>query len=141
MGIRTDHGFTGSHQTLFRQQGVFNSHLAHIVIVVDIKLSCKGPALLALRCRLDVLIGCEMVHDQRNLTLIKYLIKASCFKLIDRHRRSDVVAQHQIQLCLDQLPRADLLQTGMAGKNLLCHRHSHEKYPLPLLSPQLRTSY
>ena len=40
-------------------------------------------------------------------------------------KAGDIVAQHQIQLCLDQLSCLYLLKTRCTGKYLLCHCHSH----------------
>ena len=67
VGIRSDYALSGGHKAFFRQQGVFNAHVAHIVEVVYIEFSGKGPGLSALLSGLDVFVGNEMVHYQRYL--------------------------------------------------------------------------
>ena len=54
------------------------------------------------------------------------LLKARGLKLVDGHRGRDVVAEHEVELRLNQLPRAYLLQPGVAGEDLLRHCHCHE---------------
>ena len=125
VGVSADHGIAGANQTLFGQQGMLDTHSAHIEIVVDVEALCKGAALLALGCGLDVLVGGEMVHDHCDAALIKHLIETGCLKLVDGNRGGDVIAQNQIQLCLDQLACTNFRQTCVGGQDLLCHCHAH----------------
>ena len=110
---------------LLRQEGVLNAHGAHIIVVVDVELPGKGPALLALGGGLDVLVGSKVVHHQGDAALVEHLVKARRLKFVDGHRGGDVVAQHQVQLGLDQLSGPNAFQSRVTGQDLLCHCHSH----------------
>ena len=60
-----------------------------------------------------------MVQDNGDLVLVKDLGEARLLKLGDGHRGGDVVAQDDVQLCLDQLARPDLRQPGV-GCRIFC---------------------
>ena len=127
VGVSADDAVTGSHDALFRQQGVLDTHLAHIVEVVDVEALGEGAALEALLSGLDVLVGGEMVHDHGDLALIENAGEAFLLKLTDGHGRGDVVAQDHIQLGTDQLTGLDLRQACVGCQDLLCHCHSHRE--------------
>mgnify|MGYP000183452738 CR=1 FL=1 len=61
---------------------------------------------------------------------LKDLAEARCLKLVDGHRGGDIVAQHNVQLCVDQLACLDLRQSGVCGKDLLRQGHSHGSFLL-----------
>lgn len=75
--------------------------------------------------RLDVLVGDKMIEDDGNSVFIKDLVKARFFKFIYRHGRRDIVAEHDVKLCIDQLTGDYTFKPRVSGKNFLCHCHSH----------------
>ena len=105
---------------------MLNAHLAHIVEVEDVVLVGKLAALLGLGCALDVLVGHKVVQHDGNVLLVEHTVKTGLFKLVDGNRGGDVVAQHDVQLCIDELACLDLGKTGMCGKNFLRQGHSHD---------------
>ena len=125
MRVGADDQLTGTHQALFGQEGVFNSHVTHVVIIGDGEALGKGAALLTLLCRLDILIGDKVVHHERDLILIKDLGKTVFIKFVDRHGGGNVITQNHVQLRHDQLSRLDRFQSRVCRKDLLCHCHSH----------------
>ena len=135
VGVGADDGLAGGNQSLLRQEGVLDAHGAHVVVVVDVELPGKGPALLALGGGLDVLVGGEVVHHQGDAALVEHLVKARGLELVDGHRGGDVVAQHQVQPGLDELSGPHALEARVPGQDLLCHGHSHN-----ILSPFKRWS-
>ena len=130
MGVGADDAVAGGHNALLGQQGMLDAHLAHIVEVADAVSAGKLPALLALLGGLDVLIGDKMVQHDGDLILIENALKAGLLELVDRHGSGDVVAQDDIQLCLDQLAGGHSLQPRMGGKYFLSHGHSHGNFLL-----------
>ena len=128
MGIGADDGLTGGYQPFFRQERMLDAHLAHIIVVIQIKFPGKGAALLALCGGLDVLVGGEMVHNHGDSAFIKNLGEAICFKLVDGHGGGNIVAHDQIQLCLNQLAGTDRGKPGVAGQNFLGHCHCHCRF-------------
>ena len=130
MGVCADDDFTGQCQTLFGQQGVFHAYAAHVEEVGDVVLMCKIPCGLAKLSGFDVLAGGVVIQYDGDLILIENLGQASLLKLADGHRSGDVVAEHQIQLCLNELAYFHGGQSGVFRQNLLGHRHSHLKFLL-----------
>ena len=125
MGVRADDALAGGHQPLFRQERVFDAHGAHIIVVLHVELPCEGAALGALGGGLDVLVGDEVVHDKGNLAPVKDVLKTGGLKFVDGDGGGDVVAQDEIQFCLNELSGADLLHARVACQDFLCHRHAH----------------
>ena len=125
MAVRADDAVAGADQSLFRKDGVFHAHPAHVEEILHIVLAGEFPHPLDLFRRFDVLVGGEVIHHQRHPALVENTAGAATLKFIDRHRRGDVVAQAEIQLGLDQLPGRHLRQTRVGCQDLLCHCHSH----------------
>ena len=125
MGVRADDGLAGGHQALFGKQCVLDAHLPHVEIVVNVKPPGKGAALLALGGGLDVLVGGEVVHHQGDFALVKDPVEARRLELVDGYGGGDVVAQHQVQLRLNQLSRPDGLQPRVLCQDFLRHGHPH----------------
>ncbi len=73
MGIRADHRIACDNESFFRQQGVLDAHLSHIIEIHDAVLVCKFAHQLALLRRLDVFIRCKVVHHKGDLVLIENL--------------------------------------------------------------------
>ena len=130
VAVRADHAVTGSDDAFFRQQRVLNAHLTDIVEVEDIVLIGELSALLGLGSALDILIGYKVIQHDSDMLFIKHAVKTGAFKLVDGHRGGDIVAQHNVQLCVDQLACLDLRQSGVCGKDLLRQGHSHGSFLL-----------
>ena len=121
MAVRANDAVACGHKAFFGQQRVLDAHFPHIVEIQDIVFVRKHAALPGLLCGLDVLIGDEMVHHQADLCFVEYGVKARLFKFVDGHGAGDVVAQHHIQLCHDELARYNGIQHGMRRQNHLRH--------------------
>ena len=130
MTVRADHAVTGGDDAFFRQQGVLNAHLTDIVEVEDIVLIGKLPALLGLGSALDILVGYKVIQNDGDMLFIKHTVETGALKLVDGHRGGDIVAQHNVQLCVDELACLDLRQSGVCGKDLLRQGHSHGSFLL-----------
>ena len=130
MGVRTDDDISRHRQTLLRQKRVFDPHLTHIKIIADPVLCGKFAHTFTVLRRFDVLIRDKVIHDKRDLILMKYAVHLHLFDLFDRDRRCDVVAEHQIQIRHDQLSGMHFAQMRMCRKDLLGHCHSHCHYLL-----------
>ena len=125
VAVGTDDAVTGGHDAFFGQESMLDAHLAHIVEVQDVVLVGKLPALLGLGRALDVLVGHEVIQHDGDVFLVEHAVKPGLFKLVDGHRGGDVVAQHDVELGVDELACLDLRQTGVCSQNFLRHRHSH----------------
>ena len=125
MAVGADDAIARRHDAFFGQEGVLNAHLAHIVKVEDVVLVGKLPALLGLGSALDVLIGDEVVQHDGDVLLIKHTVEARLLELVDGDGGGDVVAQHDIQLCVDELACLDLGKARVGGQNFLRQSHSH----------------
>ena len=130
VAVRADHAVAGGDDAFFRQKGVLNAHLAYIVEVEDIVFIGKFPALLGLGSALDILIGYKVIQHDGDMLFIEHAVKTGALKLVDGHRGGDIVAQHNVQLCVDQLACLDLRQSGVCGKDLLRQGHSHGSFLL-----------
>ena len=127
MAVGANDAVTGGHDALFRQQGVFNAHGAHVVEIQNVVLVGKFPALFGLLGALDVLVGHKVIQHNVHPGLVKDRIKARFLKFVDGDGGGDVVAQHNIQLGVDELSRLDGFLAAVGGQNLLRHGHSHGK--------------
>jgi len=125
MGVRADHAVAGADQPFFRQKGVLYAHLPHVEEIGNLVFLRETAHLTALFRRLDVLVRGKVIQHQRDFISVKNRGSAAFFKLVDRHRRSDVVAEHKVELRLDQLSGFQMLQSGVRGQDFLRHRHSH----------------
>ena len=86
MRISTDDHIAGNSQTFFRQKCVLNSHLANIKIICDFMLTCKFAYAFAMLCGLDILVWNKMIHDKRDLILIKYIFIFKFVHLMNGYR-------------------------------------------------------
>ena len=75
-----------------------------------------------------------MVQHDGNVFFVEHTVKTGLFKLVDGNGGGDIVAQHDVQLCIDELACLDLGKTGMCGKNFLRQGHSHDGTLLLILS-------
>ena len=128
--VRADDGLARGDKPLLGQQRVLDAHRADIVKMVDVEAAGEGAALLALRGGLDVLVRCEVIHHHRNAALVEDFFKARGFKFVDGHGGRDVVAEDEVELCLDELARAHALKSCVLGENFLRHCHAHVAFLL-----------
>ena len=66
-----------------------------------------------------------MVQDDGDLVLVKDLGEPRLVKFGDGHRSGDVVAQHQVQLGLNELAGLHGRKARVLGQDLLGHGHTH----------------
>ena len=66
-----------------------------------------------------------MVRHDGDVLFVEHAVETGALKLVDGDGGGDVVAQHDVQLCVDELACLDLGKPGMCGKDLLRQGHSH----------------
>jgi hypothetical protein len=93
----------------------------------DVVFAGKGSCLLYQGCRFNILVRCKVVHNHRNLCVVKHRRCAVFLKHVDCHRRGNVVAEPHIQFCVNKLACLYLTESCMSCEDLLCHCHSHSK--------------
>ena len=108
---------------------MLDAHRAHVVEVDDPVLEGEFAHFLALLGALDVLVGREMVHDQRDLGLVEDLLEVRLAKHADGYRAGDVVGEREVDIGLYELARHDGVEARVRGQNFLRHGHSHEGSP------------
>ena len=117
------------HQPLLWQQHVLDAHAAHVKIVGHSLFPRKLAQDQALLRRLDVLVGGKVISHHHHPFGIKNLertvISGKLGKLADRDGCGDVVAQDNVHVDLDELPRAHGVLPGVRSQDLFCHRVSH----------------
>ena len=126
VAVRADDAVARCHDALFGQERVLNAHLANVVEVEDVVLVCELAALLGLGRALDVLVGHEVVENDGDVLFVEHAVKACLLELVDGHRCGDVVAQHDVELGVDELARLDLGEARVCGQNFLRLGHSHD---------------
>ena len=129
MGVRADDHVPCHGKPFFRQERMLDAHLSHLEIVRYLIFPGKLSDAFAVLRRLDILIGHEMIRHQSNLVFVEHALILKLFHFLDGHGAGNVIAQHQIQLRLDQLSCLHLVKPCRRGKDLLCHRHSHMLIP------------
>ena len=105
---------------------MFDAHLAHIIEVQDIIFVGKLAALLGLGRTLDVLVGDKVVQHDGDVLFIEHAVEPGLFKLVDGNGSGDIIAQHDIELGVDELACLDLGKTCVSGQNFLRQGHSHD---------------
>ena len=130
VGVCADATFACGNQAFFRQERVLDAHGANVEEVGDVVLFRKGAGLEAQLCGVDVLTGGEVVQDDGNLVLVEDLGEAGVLKLRDGNGGGHVVAQHQVELCLNELARSNRCFSRMGCQDFLGHGHSHRNSSL-----------
>ena len=103
VGIRADHEIAGRDQSLFRQKRVFDSAaVPHFEVVNDLLRLRERSHRGALRGGLDVLVGREVVGDERHLFAVEHARAAELREFPDGDGRRDVVAENEIEPRHDQ---------------------------------------
>ena len=116
---------------------MLDAHLAHIVEIEDVVLVGELAALLGLGRALDVLVGNEVVEDDGDVLFVEHAVEARLFELVDGDGGSDVIAQHDVELGVDELARLDLGEARVCGQNFLRLGHSHDGTLLFILACSL----
>ena len=104
---------------------MLNSHISHIIIMLQTVFLCIISADLGALCRSNILVRHKVVHDKNHLIFIKDTFPLNLLPLSNRNRSRDVISMNQIHLCKNQLTAFHLLQSCVLCQNLLAHRHSH----------------
>ena len=125
MAVRADNAVGRNYESLFGKKRMLDANVSYIVVVHDIVFICKIAALLALLCRLDVLVRGEMVHYERDLRAVKNAVEAVLLKFVDSDRAGDIITKHHVQLSPYELPFNNTVKSCVLGEDLLCHRHTH----------------
>ena len=107
VAVRADDAVARSHDALFGQQCVLNAHAAHVEKVEDIVLVGELAALLGLGRALDVLVGDKVIQHDVDAGVIEHRVEPCFFKFVDGHRGGDIIAEHHIELGVDELARRD----------------------------------
>ena len=66
---------------------------------------------------LDILVGYKVLQHNGDMLFIKHAVNSGAFKLLEVQRGGDVVAQPNVQLCVDEVACLDLRQSGVCGKD------------------------
>ena len=130
MAVGANDAVACRHQALLGQQRVLDAHFAHIKEIQNIVFVGKIAALLALLGAFDILVGHKVIQHNVDLGAVKHRGEPGLVELVDGHRGGDVVAQHYIQIGIDQLPGLHFRQARMGCQNFLRHCHSHDTFSL-----------
>ena len=125
MGICTDNHISRNRKSFFRKKCMLYSHLTYIKIVCNIIFAGELAHAFAMLCGFNVFIWSKVIHHKCDFIFVKYTLYIHFSDFMNCNRRSNIIAQNQIQVCLDQLSGADRRQACMCCKNLLSHCHSH----------------
>ena len=126
VAVGADDAVTRRHDAFFGQEGVLHAHLAHIVEIEDIVLIGKLAALLGLLRALDVLVGDKVIQHDGDVLFVEHAVEPGLFKLVDGNGSGDIIAQHDVELGVDELACLDLGKTCVSGQNFLRQGHSHD---------------
>ena len=119
------HEVARAHKPLFGQQRVFYAHRADVEKVFEVLFACELAAQLALLRALDVFIGREVVHDQRDFRPVGNFFGARLFEFLYCDGARYVVGKHEVELCVYKLARLNFFKLRVRRQNLLRHRHRH----------------
>ena len=125
VGIGTNHTITGTDNSLFREQRVFYSDCTDIIKVFDMMFFREITGGFAKIGRFNIFAGRIMIQSNDDLFRIKNFGKAGFFKNANRNRCGNIVAQNDIQISFDQIPRMHFRESGMCSQDFLGHCHSH----------------
>ena len=126
VAVGADGAVPRRHDAFFGQEGVLHAHLAHIVEIEDIVLIGKLAALLGLLRALDVLVGDKVIQHDGDVLFVEHAVEPGLFKLVDGNGSGDIIAQHDVELGVDELACLDLGKTCVSGQNFLRQGHSHD---------------
>ena len=108
MRIRADHEVAGRDQSFFGQKRVLDPAVVpHLEVVGDSLFPRERPHRGALRGGLDVLVGGEVVGDERDLLAVEHAFAPELRELLDGDRRRDVVPEDEVEFRHDQLAGAE----------------------------------
>ncbi len=119
---------------------MFNPHLSDLEIIRDPVAFCKLAETLAVFGRLDVLGRNEMIRNECDLRIVENPLLPELVHFAYGHRCRDIIAQHQVKICLDELSRLYPVKPCMRGEDFLRHCHSHNCSP-SLIFPERSNSF
>ncbi len=106
---------------------MFDTHIAYIIEVVQIKFSGKCAALFALFRRFDVFIGCKVVHNHGNFAFIKNTGEPGFSNSLMATGEVMSFPSTISRLARMSRPGNNGIQTRVGSQYFLCHCHSHKK--------------
>ncbi len=114
-------------QPFFGQHDVFDAAAPDVEEVLDVLLEREVFHELGELGRLRVLRRNEVILDERDLAGIEDAARAlHAAHHADRHGRGELVGQDEVDLGVDDLPRFDALEPGVARENLFGKCHAHD---------------
>ena len=125
MGICTDDHVSGYSKAFFRKQRMLDSHLTHFKIIGNLVAACKFTHTFAVLRRFDIFVRHKMIRYKGDFVFMEHTVHVHFLHLLDGNRARNVVAQYQIQVCLDQLTGLHVIKSCMGRQNFLRHCHSH----------------
>ena len=108
---------------------------ADVIEMLYVVLSCKVARCDAQLSRLDILARSIVIESDDYFFFVKDLVKSGFFEDADGHRCGDIIAEHYVEFCLDQVTSVDFRKSGVSCEDLLCHCHAHGLVLLMLLLP------
>ena len=130
MRVCADNAVAACNDALLGKERMLDTHIADIKIVCNALKFCKFPNLLAVFCRLNILVRCKVIHNKRNSCFIEYCFFVKLVHLVDSNRRSNIVSKHHIEICLYQLTRHNAVKPCVGSQYFLSHSHSHILTPI-----------
>ena len=125
VAVRADDKIARRHQSLFGKKRVFHAAVvADLEIVLDLLAAGEVAHAGALCRRLHILVGREVVGDERDLRAVENAFASEFRKLANRYGRGDVVAENEIEIGHYEFTGMDVFLACMERQNLLAHRHS-----------------
>ncbi len=116
VGIRANDAVACGHKAFFRAAARARCPFPHIVEIQDIVFVRKHAALPGLLAALMSLLGTKWSITRLIFVLSNTASKPRLFKFVDGHGAGDIVAQHHIQLCLDELARYNGISPACAAR-------------------------
>ncbi len=125
MRICAYNGVARYSEAFLGDEAMLYTHLPHLKVIRDVIFLRELAHHLALLRSLYILIRRKMVGNDSDLILIVYRLFARFRELSYRYGRRDVVAQREVDIGLDELPRVHLVKPCFRSQYFLCHCHTH----------------
>ena len=138
VAVRADNQFSRRDDALFRQQRMFNADLPDVEEVGNLESAGEIARGLAQLGGLDVLARRVVIQHDGDFILVEHAGEAGFVKHADGDGSRYVIAEHEVELCLNQVARFDFGQPRVGGEDFLRHGHSHGFTLLPSRAAQHR---
>ena len=126
MAVGADHAVAGGDESLFREEGVFDAAVvADLEVVLHLLVTGEGAHAGALLGGLDVLVGGEVVRDERDLRAVEHLRGAEGGEGFDGDGGGDVVREDEVEFRHHEFAGVDFLLARVGGEDFLGHCHVH----------------